>query len=85
MLIEFQTFILPEGYQEHLYDLKMSGVTPIIAHPERYKAIQNDVGIIEKLINAGCIIQIDGGSLLNHFGKICKGTAENLLKRNMVH
>ena len=72
MLIEFQTFMMPKGYENHLYDLKMSGVTPIIAHPERYKAVQDDIKIIEKLINSGCLMQIDAGSILGHFGKKCK-------------
>ena len=28
-----------------LYELCLSGTTPIIAHPERYKAIQDDISI----------------------------------------
>ena len=47
MLIEFQTFMMPKGYENHLYDLKISGVTPIIAHPERYKEVQDNIEIIE--------------------------------------
>ncbi|MBI96373.1 hypothetical protein CL656_04440, partial [bacterium] len=85
MLIEFQTFMMPKGYEKHLYDLKISGVTPIIAHPERYRPIQNNIEIIEKLINSGCLIQIDAGSILGHFGKKCKTLAEIMLKKNMVH
>ena len=85
MLIEFQTHQFPKDFDQHLYDLKMSGVTPIIAHPERYKPVQNDIEIIEKLINSGCLIQIDAGSILGHFGKNCKVSAEIMLKRNMVH
>ena len=32
MLIEFSTIALPKKYKETLFKLKMSGVTPIIAH-----------------------------------------------------
>ena len=85
MLIEFQTFMMPKGYENHLYDLKMSGVTPIIAHPERYKPVQNDISIVEKLINSGCIIQIDAGSFLGHFGEQCKTTATLMIQKNLVH
>ena len=85
MLIEFQTYQLPPGYDEELYSLLMSGTTPIIAHPERYRPIQNEINIIEKLINSGCLMQIDAGSLLGQFGKDCKKTVETMLKRNMVH
>ena len=85
MLIEFNTHQFPKDFDKHLYDLAISGVTPIIAHPERYKPVQNDIDIIEKLINSGCVIQIDAGSILGHFGKNCKTAAEIMLKRNMVH
>ena len=85
MLIEFQTHQFPKGFDSHLYDLAISGITPIIAHPERYKLVQNDINIIEKLINSGCLVQIDAGSLLGHFGPKCKKSAEIMLKRQMVH
>ena len=85
MLIEFQTHQFPKGFDSHLYDLAISGVTPIIAHPERYKSVQNDINIIEKLINSGCLVQIDAGSLIGHFGPKCKLSAEIMLKRQMVH
>ena len=85
MLIEFQPLMFPKGYREHLYDLRMSGVIPIIAHPERYKPIQQDISIVEKLINQGCLIQIDAGSLLGMFGKKCKIISHEMIKRNMVH
>ncbi len=85
MLIEFQTHQLPPNYDEELYKLVMSGTTPIIAHPERYKPIQDDINIVEKLINSGCLMQIDAGSLIGHFGENCKNTVIKLLKRNMVH
>jgi len=85
MLIEFQTIIMPHRYENHLYDLKMEGITPIIAHPERYKTIQNDISVINSLINSGCLIQIDAGSIIGHFGKVCQKTAKLLFSRNMVH
>ena len=85
MLIEFQTHQFPDGYDEHLYELASSGVTPIIAHPERYKPIQRDIAILEKLILSGCIIQLDAGSLLGNFGKNCYKTAIEIISRNMCH
>ena len=85
MLIEFQAHQLPHKFDKHLYELAMHGVTPIIAHPERYKPIQEDMSIVEKLINSGCLMQIDGGSLLGHFGVKCKIAAITMLKCNMIH
>ena len=47
----------------------MAGVTPIIAHPERYRQVQEDLNFIEKWLNSGCIIQIDAGSILENLGQ----------------
>ena len=85
MLIEFQPLMFPKGFEKHLYDLKLSGVTPIIAHPERYKPIQENYKILEGLINSGCLMQVDAGSILGHFGKKCKYVSEQIIRKNMVH
>ena len=41
MLIEFPIINFPIGYEDILFNLNLKGVTPIIAHPERYR---NSVG-----------------------------------------
>ena len=69
MLVEFQPMQFPINFDKHLYMLALKGITPIIAHPERYRPIQEDLSIIERLINSGCIMQIDAGSLLGQFGR----------------
>ena len=80
MLIEFQIDQLPEDYKKQLFELKMGGVTPIIAHPERYKPVQDNVNIVAEWLAAGCIIQVDAGSPLGYFGKRSKITSEKILK-----
>ena len=44
MLIEFQPNSLPQIQRQVLFDLKMSG-NSIIAHPERYKPVQDSLNI----------------------------------------
>ena len=85
MLIECFPFHLPPNFSDEFYKLKLSGTTPIFAHPERNKVIQGDINIIEKLISSGTLIQIDAGSILGHFGLKCKNVALELLTRDMVH
>lgn len=85
MLVEFQVYQLPEGYREVLFNLVMSGVTPIIAHPERYKPIQRDIDIIRDLIHADCLIQIDGGSLTGSLGQSAKKAAVDILRQGLCH
>ena len=80
MLIEFLTNFLPPNQKQVLFELKMKGVTPIIAHPERYKNVQENVEIVADWLESGCIIQIDAGSPLGYFGLNAKYTSEIIIK-----
>ena len=80
MLIEFDLFQIPSLYKQELFNLKMAGITPIIAHPERYRTIHRNLNIIPSLLEAGCIIQLDAGSLLGHFGSKVKLIADRIIK-----
>tara|TARA_X000001036_G_scaffold432529_1_gene468573 strand:+ start:35 stop:760 length:726 start_codon:yes stop_codon:yes gene_type:complete len=82
MLIEFYPNKIPKSQKQVLYNLKMAGVTPIIAHPERYRQVQNDINYVLDWLNSGCLIQVDAGSLLGQLGeksmKAAKLIIENL-------
>ena len=81
MLIEFQPHNIPNSHKKIFFDLKMSNVTPIIAHPERYKAVQKDIKLVSYWLDAGCLIQVDAGSVLGLFGKSAFDTAEMIIKK----
>lgn len=68
---------------ELLFEFKLRGITPIIAHPERYTYIINDTSIINKLVEEGCLFQLNYGSLSGKFGKEVKKTSEFLLKNKV--
>ena len=44
-------------YERTIYDLQAMGYLVIIAHPERYKAIQDDIGVAYRLMKMGCKLQ----------------------------
>lgn len=55
-----------DDYERTIYELQGKGYRVIIAHPERYRAIQEDPGIAEHLVDIGCLLQasadfVDGG------------------------
>lgn len=85
MLIEFHMRELPEINHEILFELKMSGVTPIIAHPERYQSVQNNINLINQWIQAGCIMQIDAGSINGTLGKSAEKTVKEIIQSRMFH
>ena len=85
MLIEFQMQKLPDIHHEILFELKMSGVTPIIAHPERYESVQNNIHLVHQWIQAGCLMQIDAGSLNGTLGKSAEKSAIQIIQNRMCH
>jgi len=85
MLIEFQSYYNHPNYEFELQKLKISGTTPIIAHPERSLIFRKDINKLIKLIEIGCLLQINGGSLLGFFGKKCQAFTKKILCRDMVH
>lgn len=69
---------------ELLFDLKIKGFRPILAHPERYSYYFNKRQRYEQLHNAGTLFQINLLSLAGHYGKEVKHVAEYLVENNMV-
>ena len=42
----------------------MLGITPVVAHIERYHTLENDEKKVRELINMGCYMQINSSSVL---------------------
>ena len=59
ILVEFSTSYLPQSYLNIFAELMDLGVTPIMAHPERYMPIYEDFSVIKKLYPAGSVHQLD--------------------------
>lgn len=85
LLLEFPTAQVP-GYTEDLIgDLKHLDVTPIIAHPERNRAIQKDPDILFDLINQGCLSQVTAASLAGVFGSEIQTQSLEMLEHGLAH
>jgi protein-tyrosine phosphatase len=85
MLIEFPIINFPNGYEDELFKLKLNGITPIIAHPERYREIQNNIQILSKFIDKGYVIQLDAGSVIGHFGREARACVNNIIAAGFFH
>lgn len=85
LLIEFPMHMIPFYTEDVLYQLRLEGIVPIIAHPERYSRIMDNPMLLYPLIQQGSLIQVNAGSLSGHFGKKVQDTCKALLRHNMVH
>ncbi len=71
--------------EDVLYELRLQGAVPIIAHPERNFRIMKDVTLLENLVEQGALAQVNGGSLRGIYGKDIKVFAEHIVERNLIH
>lgn len=80
MLVELPMSYYREWIPDVLYNLKIKGITPVIAHVERYNYFLKNIDLLYDIISAGSIAQINADSVIhpNWFIK-------NLLKNNFVH
>lgn len=68
-----------------IFKLRSKGIVPIIAHPERYHCLQEDVKLIDELVAKGALLQVNFESLDGKYGKNEKKLAEYLLKNQKLH
>ncbi len=87
VLFELPLFnqIIPMNVYDEINELQNAGYKPILAHPERYDFVANDMSTIEKLIESGVLIQSNIASITGKYGKQAQKNLKVMLKRNMVH
>ena len=74
----------PARLSEHLFRLRVSGLRPVLAHPERCAAFQDDFALLEELDRAGVGIAIDMTSLVGQGGRDSRRVAERLLEHGLA-
>lgn len=75
---------LPET-ERVIFELRTAGIIPMIAHVERYRAIQQDHARLSTLLQQGVLAQVTASSLIGMQGKTAQRSAEALLKKGLVH
>lgn len=85
LLIELPFYQLPLYTDEVLFNLLSNGITPIIAHPERYLFIKKNSKTLNSWVENGILFQMNAGSLTRRYGFFVKRKATWLLKNGFVH
>lgn len=83
LLLELPFQEIPDFLERILFELRISGVTPVLAHPERYRLLT--LNTLRSYIDNGLLTQVNAGSLLGVFGEEVRRTAEILVTHNMAH
>lgn len=80
MLLELPHGGIPVGTDKLVQWLIQRDVLPMIAHPERNKAIMRDLDKIEPFVDMGCLFQVTAGSLAGQFGGQAQDRAQAIIE-----
>lgn len=84
ILVEMSYLQPPINLEEIIFDIKMKGYIPILAHPERYNFFHTKKEYYKKLKKLGCLFQLNLLSLSEHYGKSTQNTAEYLINESQI-
>lgn len=86
LLTEFGNYGIAPQVLNIFHRLRLADLVPVITHPERNSLlVQQERGLLRRLAEMGCPIQVTAGSLLGRFGKQAQRMAERLLEERLVH
>lgn len=68
-----------------LSDIAQCGYRLVVAHPERYEAIQRDPRLLQRWARMGYVLQLNKGSVLGAFGSKAQDAANEILRLGLAH
>ncbi|MBK0371253.1 tyrosine-protein phosphatase [Flavobacterium agrisoli] len=81
VLVEMSYLNPPIQLYNILFDLKVAGYIPVLAHPERYLFYHNNFEEYLKLKKAGCLFQLNLLSVVGYYGTEIAKIADKLLEK----
>lgn len=67
-----------------LDDLQQAGLVGILSHPERNQGLLKEPGLVQSLVEYGCLMQVTAGSLMGTFGPGSQQMSEWMFEEGLV-
>ena len=83
VLVEISYTNPPIQLYSIIFDLRVAGYTPVLAHPERYVYFHYDFNEYLKLKKAGCYFQLNLLAVAGYYGEGITKIAEKLLQKGL--
>jgi protein-tyrosine phosphatase len=85
LLLEMPDGQIPLGSERFVGRLLDKNILPVLAHPERNRAVMEDPSRLEGFVEMGCMLQLTAASVVGLFGPKAHTTARTLLEAGWVH
>jgi protein-tyrosine phosphatase len=63
LLLELPYEDLPTYVDDVIFKLQLMGITPVLAHVERYVYVRSDWHVLDRWVQRGCLAQVNASSL----------------------
>lgn len=70
--------------EEMIFEIKVAGYTPVLAHPERYVYMHDDFSKYERLKEKGVLFQVNIPSLGGYYSKPIQKVAKKIAEAGMI-
>ena len=81
LLLELSYEDVPTYVDDVIFKLQLMGITPVLAHVERYAYVRNDWHVLERWVERGCLAQVNASSLDRTKGD---DVAQDLMDRGLI-
>ena len=85
VLLETSYLSQSPNLTETIFNLKVKGYKPVIAHPERYQYMYDDFEKYRQMKELDVLFQVNLASLGGYYGKEAKKISEKLIKEGWVN
>lgn len=85
LLVELPDYSISPNMQETFYELRLSGIIPILTHPERNPTLQRNPERMVPWLRDGLLCQVTTSSVLGHMGRQAEKLARRMLANRWVH
>ncbi len=84
LLVEMSYINPPMQLYDIIFDIRIAGYQPVLAHPERYLFYHSNFDEYKKLKKAGCMFQLNLLSTVGYYGSEVAKVAQKLLEKDMI-
>ena len=85
LLFETNFITEPFNLKEFIFLATTKGYKLILAHPERYHYLQNNLEKVQDLLDRGVLMQMNISSLTGYYSRPVQQMAFKLIDRGMIH
>lgn len=84
VLVEWPRMQVPPATVRVLERIVASGYRPVIAHPERYGGVKDQMDLVAAWKGAGAYLQVNYGSFVGRYGSDARTNAFRMLRRGWI-